>query len=63
MWLTFFEQKNINVFVIFQGRNFNIMLPNNFVKFEQLGPDVKIFRLIKEAALSTLFKSYWQRTC
>ena len=39
--LTFFQQKikkNINVFAIFQDRNFTVTLANNFVKFEQLGP-------------------------
>ena len=28
-----FTTKNINVFAIFQERNFNAMLANNFVKF------------------------------
>ena len=32
----FFSAKNINVFAIFQDKNFNTMLANNFVKFEQL---------------------------
>ena len=36
--LTFFR-KNINVFAIFQDRNFNVMLAINFF-FEQLGPVV-----------------------
>ena len=32
--LTFFQQENINViFALFQDRNFNITLANNFVKF------------------------------
>ena len=31
--LTFFSAKNINVFAMFQIRNFNVMLANNFVKF------------------------------
>ena len=31
--LTFFSAKNINVFDIFQDRNFNITLADNFVKF------------------------------
>ena len=31
--LTFFQQININVFPIFQDRNFNVTLANNFVKF------------------------------
>ena len=29
----FFHQKNINVFAIFQDRNFNVKLGNTFVKF------------------------------
>ena len=28
-----FSAKNINIIAIFQDRNFNIMLANNFVKF------------------------------
>ena len=28
-----FSAKHINVFDIFQNRNFNIMLANNFIKF------------------------------
>ena len=36
--LTFFQQKNINVFAIFQGRNFNFKLAYNFVKFVTTGP-------------------------
>ena len=36
--LTFFAAKNINVFAIFQDRNFNITLPNNLVKFLTTGP-------------------------
>ena len=37
--LTFFQQKNINVrvFAIFQDRNFNISLANNFVLFWRTG--------------------------
>ena len=31
--LIFFSAKNINVFAIFQDRNFNDTLANNFVKF------------------------------
>ena len=31
--LLIFFQKNINVFAIFQDRNFNVMLANNFMKF------------------------------
>ena len=31
--LTFFQQKNIDVFTIFQNRNFNVTLAKNFVKF------------------------------
>ena len=29
---TVFSAKNVNVFAIFQGRNFNATLTNNFVK-------------------------------
>ena len=35
--LTFFQQKNINVLAIFQDRNFNITLANNFFKFWTTG--------------------------
>ena len=28
-----FSAKNVNVFAIFQDRNFNVTLANNFVKF------------------------------
>ena len=35
----FSAKKKKNVFAIFQDRNFNITLANNFVTFEQLGPD------------------------
>ena len=34
---------NINVFAIFQNRDFNITLANNFVKFEHLGPYEKMY--------------------
>ena len=34
----FFAAKNINVFAVFQERNFNIKLTNNFVKFWTTGP-------------------------
>ena len=30
---TFFQQKDIDVFAIFQDRNFNVTLAKNFVKF------------------------------
>ena len=33
-----FTAKNINVFAIFQNRNFNITLANNFVRFRTTGP-------------------------
>ena len=48
MWVAFamiakathiFFAKNINVFTIFQDRNFKLTLANNFIKFWQLGPD------------------------
>ena len=44
--LTFFQQKNINVFAIFQGRNSNVTLANNF-KFEQVSPDI-FFLFLRE---------------
>ena len=31
--LTFFSAKHINVFAMFQERDFNITLANNFLKF------------------------------
>ena len=37
--LIFFSAKNINVFAIFQNRNLNVTHANNFVSFEQLGPE------------------------
>ena len=43
--LTFFSAKNINVFAIFQDRIFKVVLANNFIKFELLGPDVKFEQL------------------
>ena len=36
--LTFFQQKKIKVFAIFQDRNFNVILANDFVKFWKTGP-------------------------
>ena len=33
----FFSAQNINVFAIFQNRNFNLTLDNNFVKFWTTG--------------------------
>ena len=35
----FFSAKNINVFAIFQDRNYNITFANNLLSFEQLGPE------------------------
>ena len=37
--LTFFFSKNISVFAIFNDQSFNSMLTNDFVSFEELGPD------------------------
>ena len=34
----FFFSKNINAIAIFQDRNFNVMLANNLLSFERLGP-------------------------
>ena len=34
----FFSPKNIKVFAIFQDRNFNVTLANNFIKFGTTGP-------------------------
>ena len=42
---TFLQQKNINVFAIFQDRSFNIMLANNFVKFWTTEPCSSVFRV------------------
>ena len=36
--LTFFSAKDINVSAMFQDRNFNVTLANNFVKFWTAGP-------------------------
>ena len=33
-----FSPKHINVFALFQGRLFNIVLANNFIKFWTIGP-------------------------
>ena len=38
--LSFFSAKNTNVFAIFQDRNFNVTLANNFLSFEHLGPEL-----------------------
>ena len=35
----YFFSKTIKVLAIFQDRNLNVTLANNFVKFEQLGPE------------------------
>ena len=40
MWVAFAMQKLINVFAIFQDRNFNVNLANNFVKFWTTGPRI-----------------------
>ena len=37
----FFSAKNINVFVLFQDRNFNVMLADNLLSFEQLSPEIR----------------------
>ena len=52
--LTFFS-KNINVFAIFQDRNLNVTLDNNFVKFEQLGPDKYFFFFTKSYILELIY--------
>ena len=41
----FFQQKRINVFAIFQDRNFNIMLANNLLSFDSW-TQVNIFFII-----------------
>ena len=33
--------KNINVFAVFQDRNFNATLANNFIKFWTTGPSIQ----------------------
>ena len=38
--LTFFQQKYISVYAIFNDQIFNDTLTNNIVSFEQLGPDL-----------------------
>ena len=35
-----FFSKNISIYAIFNDQNFNNMLTNEMVSFEQLGPDV-----------------------
>ena len=35
-----FFSKNISIYVIFNDQNFNNMLTNDVISFEQLGPDV-----------------------
>ena len=35
--LTFFSAKNINIFAVFQDRNLNVTLANNFIKFWTTG--------------------------
>ena len=44
MWVAkathIFFSKNINVFAIFQDRNFNVTFANNFGKFWMTGPSV-----------------------
>ena len=37
--LTFFSAKNNSLYAIFNDQNFNDMLTNDMVSFEQLGPD------------------------
>ena len=41
-----FFSKNISVYAIFNDRSFHDTLTNDIVSFEQLGPDVLIFRVI-----------------
>ena len=36
--LTFLQQTFLNVLAIFQDTNYNIILANNFLSFEQLAP-------------------------
>ena len=38
--LTFFQQKYISVYTIFNDQSFNDMLTYNIVSFEQLGPGI-----------------------
>ena len=37
--LTFFFSKNSNIYAIFTDQRFNVMLTNDTVSFEQLGPE------------------------
>ena len=39
--LTFFQQKNISIYAIFNDQSFNDTLTNDIVSFEQLGPGCK----------------------
>ena len=41
--LTFLRQKNMNIFAIFQDRNFTVTLANNIVKFLTAGPRLSTF--------------------
>ena len=52
--LTFFS-KNISVYAIFDDQNFNDMLTNDIVTFEQLGPGSTLFA---KAYLSQYFGYY-----
>ena len=36
--LTFFFSKTISIYAIFDDQNFNDMLSNDIINFEQLGP-------------------------
>ena len=40
--LIFFSANHINVFAIFQDRNFNFTLANNLAQFRITGPDILI---------------------
>ena len=50
-----FSAKYINVLAIFQDRNFNVTLVNNFVKFWKTGPSF-IFWLISPFEIMNVFK-------
>ena len=53
--LTFFQQKNINVFAIFQDGNFNVLLANNFIKFSGVvGCDEGVVYLLSSGRLTDI---------
>ena len=43
MLLSFFFNKNISIYAIFNDQSFNDMLTNDIVSFEQLGPGLVFY--------------------